>query len=194
MWPLVQLAAAGAGAAMADLEPNPSAGPGKYDALCTYVREKAEAAGVILIVLGGNKGHGHSVQLMLPAEVERSRMAKLQFHLGHADVLRSIADDIRTIAYRDAGLIEPPLPLLLEMQFKNKALEELATLARDWHRLAEEKRFEQPEPGEHAEVYNYCASMVDGVFGQLGLALASLGASAITPPTPPQTPPPAKQP
>lgn len=37
-------------------------GPGKYDDLCTYVREQAEADGVIVIVYGGNKGPGFSCQ------------------------------------------------------------------------------------------------------------------------------------
>ena len=40
-------------------------GPGKYDDLCTEVREKAEAEGVILIVFNGNKGQGLSCQLPL---------------------------------------------------------------------------------------------------------------------------------
>ena len=38
-------------------------GPGKYDDLCTLVREQAEAKGAIVIVLGGNKGFGFAVQL-----------------------------------------------------------------------------------------------------------------------------------
>lgn len=48
-------------------------GPGKYDDLCTYVREQAKAAGAIVIVIGGAKGAGFSVQappivtLKLPA-------------------------------------------------------------------------------------------------------------------------------
>ena len=37
-------------------------GPGKYDDLCTMVREKAVAAAAIVIIIGGNKGHGFSVQ------------------------------------------------------------------------------------------------------------------------------------
>jgi hypothetical protein len=37
-------------------------GPGKYDHLCTYVREHAHADGVLLIVLGGNLGNGYSCQ------------------------------------------------------------------------------------------------------------------------------------
>jgi hypothetical protein len=37
-------------------------GPGKYDDLCTYVREKAKADAAIVIVVGGPKGHGFSCQ------------------------------------------------------------------------------------------------------------------------------------
>jgi hypothetical protein len=37
-------------------------GPGKYDDLCTEVREKAQARGVIVIVFDGNKGSGFSCQ------------------------------------------------------------------------------------------------------------------------------------
>lgn len=38
-------------------------GPGKYDDVTTYVRQQTEAKdGVIVIVLGGNKGAGTSVQ------------------------------------------------------------------------------------------------------------------------------------
>jgi len=39
-----------------------SLGPGKYDPLCTYVREVAEARGAIVIVIDGNEGGGFSVQ------------------------------------------------------------------------------------------------------------------------------------
>jgi methylmalonyl-CoA mutase cobalamin-binding subunit len=37
-------------------------GPGKYDDECTEVREKLEAQGIILCVIGGKKGNGFSVQ------------------------------------------------------------------------------------------------------------------------------------
>jgi NAD(P)H-dependent flavin oxidoreductase YrpB (nitropropane dioxygenase family) len=40
-------------------------GPGKYDDLCTKVREEAGALGVILIVVQGDKGGGFSCQLPL---------------------------------------------------------------------------------------------------------------------------------
>jgi hypothetical protein len=35
---------------------------GKYDDLCTYVREQTKADGVVVIVVGGDKGHGFAVQ------------------------------------------------------------------------------------------------------------------------------------
>ena len=37
--------------------------PGKYDDLCTEARLKAKAHGAILIILGGDKGFGFSVQM-----------------------------------------------------------------------------------------------------------------------------------
>lgn len=42
-------------------------GPGRYDDLCTYVREKTgieegQRGGVVLIVLGGDQGGGFSCQ------------------------------------------------------------------------------------------------------------------------------------
>lgn len=39
-----------------------SIGPGKYDDLCSLVRERTDADGVVLIVLGGDKGPGFSCQ------------------------------------------------------------------------------------------------------------------------------------
>jgi hypothetical protein len=40
-----------------------SAGPGKYDAYCTYVREATNAQGCVLIVIHGDKGMGVSIQI-----------------------------------------------------------------------------------------------------------------------------------
>jgi len=51
-------------------------GPGKYDDLCTKVREEAQAVGAVVIVLNGNCGSGFSVQgppelsIMLPELLE----------------------------------------------------------------------------------------------------------------------------
>ena len=41
-------------------------GPGKYDDLCTEVRKKAKAQGALVIILGGERGHGFSCQAPLP--------------------------------------------------------------------------------------------------------------------------------
>lgn len=38
-------------------------GPGKYDDLCTEVRDKAAATGAIVIVFEGRHGYGFSAQL-----------------------------------------------------------------------------------------------------------------------------------
>jgi enoyl-CoA hydratase/carnithine racemase len=41
-------------------------GPGKYDDLATTVREQAHADGVVVIVIGGDKGNSFCVQADLP--------------------------------------------------------------------------------------------------------------------------------
>jgi hypothetical protein len=67
-------------------------GPGKYDFLCSLVREVSGAeVGAVVIVLGGQLGTGFSMQLVPGAE----RML--------ADVLRSVASEIE----RDLG----PMPV-----------------------------------------------------------------------------------
>lgn len=55
-------------------------GPGKYDDLCTLVRERTEAKGVLLIVVGGNNGLGFSCQ------------ADLVTTLSLPQLLRTVAD------------------------------------------------------------------------------------------------------
>lgn len=39
-------------------------GPGAYDDLATYVRETAEADGVMVLVVNGKHGHGFSCQAL----------------------------------------------------------------------------------------------------------------------------------
>lgn len=41
-------------------------GPGKYDDLCTLVRDQAEARAAIVIVIEGNRGTGFSLQTTDP--------------------------------------------------------------------------------------------------------------------------------
>jgi hypothetical protein len=57
-------------------------GPGKYDGLCTLVRETAKAEGVLLMILGGDKGDGFSCQADLMTTAALPKM------------LRSIANQI----------------------------------------------------------------------------------------------------
>lgn len=61
-------------------------GPGKYDDLATIVRERAgigDQGGVIVIVFGGNRGNGFSMQ------------ADLATTLLVPDVLEDVAEQIR---------------------------------------------------------------------------------------------------
>jgi hypothetical protein len=57
-------------------------GPGKYDAEVTDLMKKLQAEGIILLVIGGNRGEGFSSQVTLPALMAIPQM------------LRTIADQI----------------------------------------------------------------------------------------------------
>lgn len=57
-------------------------GPGKYDDLCTEIREGTKAEGVILMVFHGDKGSGFSVQ------------APLDLVLSMPEILRDTAKQI----------------------------------------------------------------------------------------------------
>lgn len=58
-------------------------GPGKYDDLCTLVREGTGAQAAIVIVLGGNRGSGFSCQ------------ADLATTIALPDMLESVARQMR---------------------------------------------------------------------------------------------------
>jgi hypothetical protein len=58
-------------------------GPGKYDDLCTMVREHTGAQGVLIAVIGGDRGDGMSLQALPDVT------AKLP------QLLRRIASDIQ---------------------------------------------------------------------------------------------------
>jgi len=57
-------------------------GPGKYDDLCTTVREQTKARGVVLLVFAGENGSGFSCQ------------ADLELTLKMPQMLRDMADQI----------------------------------------------------------------------------------------------------
>ncbi len=61
-------------------------GPGKYDELATDVREKSKAMAVVVIVLGGSKGSGFSVQALGAVAVD------VMLKLGA--MLRTVAAEI----------------------------------------------------------------------------------------------------
>ena len=58
-------------------------GPGRYDKLCTLVRERAKATGAVVIVFGGERGDGFSMQ------------APMDITLDIATVLETMARQIR---------------------------------------------------------------------------------------------------
>lgn len=49
-------------------------GPGKYDYLCTFVRENAKAKGALVIILDGDKGSGFSCQADLAVALQLPEM------------------------------------------------------------------------------------------------------------------------
>jgi hypothetical protein len=49
-------------------------GPGKYDALCTDVRERSQAQGAIVIILNGEHGSGFAVQADAAATLALPRL------------------------------------------------------------------------------------------------------------------------
>lgn len=57
-------------------------GPGKYDELCTEVRDKVKADGAIVLIINGDKGSGFSCQASLPLII------------GLPAMLRSMANQI----------------------------------------------------------------------------------------------------
>ncbi len=58
-------------------------GPGKYDDIATAAREQTDAKCIVLVVLGGNRGNGFSVQAT--ADVHPDDLVT---------VLRKVADQI----------------------------------------------------------------------------------------------------
>lgn len=96
-------------------------GPGKYDDLCTLVRERAEALAAIVIVMGGNKGGGFAVQ------------GPLSFNFALPETLEGIAKQIRADrAASGMGVQPPPGPMeLFELLVEGQRLMPLGTRQRD---------------------------------------------------------------
>ena len=55
-------------------------GPGKYDKACTVVREMTAATCAMVVVIGGNKGAGFSVQTADPINV--TALASMLEHIA----------------------------------------------------------------------------------------------------------------
>lgn len=66
-------------------------GPGKYDKLATWARERVGADAVALIVIHGDKGHGASVQIRksYPPESRKELVAIMRV------LLDNLEEDIR---------------------------------------------------------------------------------------------------
>jgi hypothetical protein len=68
-------------------------GPGKYDDLCTYVREQSNARAACVIVWGGNKGHGFACQITDPAMIQ-----------SLPEMLEDIARQMKASKFREKGI------------------------------------------------------------------------------------------
>jgi len=66
-------------------------GAGKYDALATHVREQANAEGVVVIVIGGEKGSGFSVQATMAAQLMVPDLLERTAFVMRGDLKRAIA-------------------------------------------------------------------------------------------------------
>lgn len=83
-------------------------GPGKYDHLCTLVREQAKAEGAIVIVIAGEHGNGFSCQ----ADAENTLL--LPFYLE--DLARQIRESGPFIP-RDRSWPQPKCPNCGSLRF-----------------------------------------------------------------------------
>lgn len=63
-------------------------GPGKYDELCTMVRTLADAKLALVLVLGGSRGEGFSVQMQVEPSERPEALRAL------AQILREVASQI----------------------------------------------------------------------------------------------------
>lgn len=78
-------------------------GPGKYDSVVTEVRERLNAAGVLMMVIDGPEGHGMSVQGTLAGNMEMADMLEQM-----ASQLRKDTITAAHAAAKEAGLADGP--------------------------------------------------------------------------------------
>lgn len=72
-------------------------GPGKYDDLCTRARDAAKAKMAVLVIVGGEKGDGFSVQ------VQAHPSDPLTDPRALVNLLRNMADQIQQDINRRKG-------------------------------------------------------------------------------------------
>ena len=68
-------------------------GPGKYDDLATYCMEQTKADAVVVLVIGGNRGHGMSGKER-PADFDIAMRPIRELKRKLPAVLRQVARDI----------------------------------------------------------------------------------------------------
>jgi hypothetical protein len=84
-------------------------GPGKYDDVATMVRTLTGADAVMVLIIGGSRGGGFSLQMRGPDTADPYPQ------LAAADTMRAIADALRKIAEEitqdaaniESGIIKP---------------------------------------------------------------------------------------
>jgi len=90
-----------------------SYGPGKYDDLCTFCREHAQARGAILLIIDGNKGEGFSAQTTPDILVRLPQILRVVADQLSQDLLQTqykeYQNDPETI--HTTTILQPPKPL-----------------------------------------------------------------------------------
>jgi hypothetical protein len=67
-------------------------GAGRYDDLCTYVREQSKAYGACVMVFGGKSGWGFSIQAPPDAMLELPKLLRHMADVCEKDAPKDILD------------------------------------------------------------------------------------------------------
>jgi hypothetical protein len=70
-------------------------GPGRYDDEVTWVRERTHATGVVLIVVGGDKGAGFAVQATAEATLDLPAVLRTMADQIEADTMTTAMTDFK---------------------------------------------------------------------------------------------------